>query len=52
MARGKKKKTASLKQNIEMLPPPRSPGGSKYQWWAFVIWVVGVILILLKWGNF
>jgi len=25
---------------------------SKYRTWAFIIWVIGLMLILAKWGKF
>jgi hypothetical protein len=53
MSKAKKRKSspASAKP-VEMLPGPQTPGRKKYQIWAFVIWVIGIILILLKWGKF
>lgn len=53
MSKAKRKKPLPATANpVEMLPEPQMPGRKKYQVWAFVVWVIGIILILLKWGKF
>jgi hypothetical protein len=53
MSKAKKKKPLpATAKPVEMLPGPQTPGRKKYQIWAFIVWVVGIILIFLKWGHF
>jgi|GEM_PF-2446730 len=53
MSKAKKKKPIPVTAKpVEMLPSPGTPGMKKYQIWALIIWIVGIILIFLKWGQF
>jgi hypothetical protein len=37
---------------VEMLPSPRDPRRAKYQWWALAVWVIGLIVIMIKWWKY
>ncbi len=53
MSKAKKKKPLPATANpVEMLPGPQTPGKKKYQIWALIVWIIGIILIFLKWRQF
>jgi hypothetical protein len=53
MSKARKKKTLpATAKSVEMLPGPQTPGRKKYQIWAFIIWVIGILFIFIKWGQF
>lgn len=53
MSKAKRKKSLpATAKSVEMLPGPETPGKKKYQIWALIIWIIGVLFIFLKWGQF
>jgi len=48
----KKKNLPATARSVEMLPGPEVPGKKKYQIWALIIWIIGILFIFLKWGQF
>ncbi len=45
-------KIAVDKGNVAALYEKKRRRMHKYRLWAFIIWVIGVMLIMAKWGKF